>query len=250
MEETKTIEISQKLFYLLVALVLLVAIFALGELSYKFKSLPENVAREISVTGEGKAFTKPDIAIINLGVSSQGFKSQDVVNQNNEKMNKVIKSVKDLGIEDKDIRTTIYNLSPLYDYTESGRIFRGYSLEQQIQVKIRNFDKINDVLDRATSSGANTVGGLQFTLEDMEKVKSEARKEAVNQAKNKAKSLFESVGLEMGEIVSINEGYSSIPQPYGLGGSVSFMEKSVSPQIESGQLEVNVTVTLTYRIDD
>jgi len=220
-----------------------------GQLFYQFRSLPQNSPAEISVSGEGKVYAKPDVAVISLGVETQGLKSQDTVNQNNEKMTKIIESVKGLGVEDKDIKTTLYSLNPVYDYTNWGRVFKGYSLNQQVQVKIRNFDKISDILDQATSNGANTIGDLQFTVDDIEKVRAEARKEAILKAKEKALVLTDQTGLKIQKLVNIYDNNNFPPQPFynqGFGGDI--MEKSIAPQIESGQMEINVSITLVYRV--
>jgi len=249
MEETKTIEISQKLFSLLAGLIVLITVFIAGQLFYQFKSLPQNYPTDISVSGEGKVYAKPDIAMVNLGVETQALKSQDAVNQNNEKMNKIIEAVKGLGVEDKDIKTTLYNLNPIYDYTNLGRVFKGYSLNQQVSVKIRDFDKINSILDSATSNGANRVSDISFTVDDIDSVRAEARAKAIEKAKEKAFVLTSQAGLKIERLVNIYEGGSFTPQPFydqGFGGAV--MEESITPQIESGELEVNVTVTLTYRL--
>jgi uncharacterized protein YggE len=153
-----------------------------------------------------------------------------------------------LGVDEKDIQTTLYNLNPIYDYTERSRVFRGYSLDQQVRVKIRNFDKISAVLDKATSLGANTVGDLQFIVDDQEKVRAEARTKAIEQAKEKADSLIKGTGLRIVKLISVSEGYYG-PLPYGGGYSgVALKEDALLPRIEPGQTEVATSVTLTYRI--
>jgi len=248
MEETKIIEISQKLFSLIAGLIAVVAVFMVGELLYQFQSLPKNAPREIIVSGEAKAYLKPDIALINLGTRTEAKKSQDAVNQNNKIMNAVIESIKNLGVDDKDIKTNLYNLNPVYDYTEKGRVFRGYSLDQQIQVKIRNFDKINDILDNAASNGANTIGYLQFTVDDMEKVRAEVRVKAIAIAKEKALTLANQAGLKIEKLIDISEDYPLTPVPLYEQRLGATTEKSVAPQIQTGQLEVDSTVTLTYRV--
>ena len=249
MEETKTIDISQRLFLLLGGLVLIVIISMVSQMIYQFQSLPQNAPHELNVMGEGKAYAKPDIAMVVFGVHTQATKSQDAVNQNNEAMNKVVKAVKDQGVEDKDIQTTSYNLYPLYDYTQYGSVFRGYSIDQQVQVKIRDFDKINNILDKAVAAGANTVGGLQFTIDDTEKAKSEARNKAIAQAKEKAESIASSSGLRIVRLSNISESSYPTPGPiaYGLGGA-SYDVKESAPSVQTGQLEFDVTVTLTYEI--
>lgn len=249
-EETKKIEFSNRVFILAAGLIIVIAISYLGQMMYQFSSLPQNFPQEITITGEGKVFVKPDIVLVNLGVKTEAKKSVDAVNKNNEKMNAIIKAVKNLGVDEKDIKTSAYNLYPIYDYPESGRIFVGYSLDQQISVKIRDFDKISDILDKATSEGANTIGDLQFTVDDLEKAKTEAREKAIEQAKAKALVLANQAGLKLIKLVNVSEGYASSPEPiYGRGGGIDALEKtSIAPDIQPGQSEINTTVYLTYRV--
>lgn len=249
MEETKKFELSNRIFVLATVLVAGLLVFYIGQIIYQLLALPQNYPQDIVITGEGKVFSKPDVAVTRIGVKTEAMKSGDAVNKNNEAMNKIIQAIKDLDIEEKDIQTTAYNLTSIYDYTKKGRVFKGYSLEQQVTVKIRNFEKIGDVLDSASKNGANTIGDLQFTIDDPETVRAEARKKAVEQAKTKAQNLAADAGLRIVKLVNISEGYNYVSPIYGYGGAGVMMEKaSTAPQIESGQLEIAATVYLTYRV--
>lgn len=261
--ETKhTIDLSDRLYKLPIAMITVVGLVGAGWVWSQLSALPQNQPHEINVSGEGKAYAKPDIAMISFGVTSQAVKSQDAVNQNNTKMNAVIAAIKGLGVQDKDIQTTLYSLNPIYGpferrpesliypYPVSNKI-TGYTLDQQVQVKIRNFDNINSIIDKATAAGANTVGQLTFTVDDYEKVRDKAREKAIVQAKEKLKMLSKQSGLRVGKLINVSEGYGGYPPYplYGLGGA-GILEKdaSVAPQIQTGQLEVNASITLTYQV--
>src|SRR3989344_7918833 len=259
-ETMHTINLSDRLYKLPIAMITVLGVVGAGWVFSQFSALPQNAPHEIQVSGAGKAYGAPDVAVISFGAHTEAPKSQDAVSQNNKIMNAVIAAIKKLGVDDKDIQTTLYNLMPVYDYEvqpmgaardmmypypgPGKQVVRGYALDQQIQVKIRNFDNINAILDAATSQGANTVGSLQFMVDDMEKVKAEARKKAIMEAKEKAMAMFKDAGLSGQKLVNISEGYDGYPQPmYGVT-----MEKAAdsasAPSIETGQMEVNVSVTL------
>jgi len=267
MEETKKIiDVSNRLYQVILAVIALVAVLVVGQIMYSIRALPQNTPHEISFTGDGKAYAKPDVAMISLGVTTQAVKSQDAVNQNNTKRNDIIKAVKDLGVDDKDIKTTQYNLYPVYGtlglggggYSggvtmiypyNPGNDIVGYSLTQQVDVKIRNFDNINKIVDAATNKGANQVGSLQFTVDDIESVKAEARADAIKKAKQKAAELAKESGLSLGKLINVSEGYNMpYPVAYGLGMGGAGKETTVAPDIQAGQSEVDVTVTLTYQV--
>ncbi|MBX4201254.1 SIMPL domain-containing protein [Candidatus Parcubacteria bacterium] len=269
LDTTHTLDLTDNLYRVLMVAVAAMVLFFLGQLVYQFSSLPGNTPHEIQVSGQGRAFGKPDVATVSFGVTTQALKSQDAVNKNNEAMNKIITAIKASGVEDKDIQTIAYNLSPQYDYpriltpskpnsagtvssptyVQGGRVFSGYSLNQQVMVKIRSFDKISEVLDKATSNGATDVSDLQFKIDDPEKVQAEARAMAIEDAQAKLKDITHQSGLRAGKLVNISEGYNNYPMPsYAPGAEFSKDAANVAPTIASGQQEVNSTVTLTYQV--
>ncbi|MDP3883050.1 MAG: SIMPL domain-containing protein [Candidatus Staskawiczbacteria bacterium] len=249
--ETKQFDLSNRFFIIIAILVLGVLVFFVGQMAYQFQSLDRQNINQVTVSGQGKVYVKPDIAMVNLGVTTTGVTTADVIKRNTEKMNAVIQAVKDSGVEEKDIQTTNYSLSPLYNYTEAaGRIFQGYTLEQNLQVKIRDFAKVGDILQQAVSKGANLTSNLQFTIENPEQFKQEARAKAIEQAKANATDLVKASGIELGKIVNIYENYNypmyDSYKALGMGGASS--ESIPSPVIQPGQTEIDITVNLTYRI--
>lgn len=70
----------------------------------------------ISFTGEGKVFAVPDIAAVSFSIVTEAKTSKAAQDQNSEKSKKVVDFVKSQGTEDKDIKTTGYNVYPQYSY--------------------------------------------------------------------------------------------------------------------------------------
>jgi len=212
---------------------------------------PEN---QFSVQGEGRVLARPDIAQINLGVKIENERSaQAATKKGVEKINLVIASIKTAGVDEKDLKTTAYNLYPNYDYTrQAGRELTGWNLDQSVQVKIRDLDKIGEVIAQATSAGANQAGGVSFTIDDEDELKSQARAKAIEAAKAKAQELSKQAGLNLGKVINVFESQTSYPQPMfaraesldaGLGGG-----GVPAPDIQAGENEVVVNVTLVYEV--
>lgn len=213
-----------------------------------------NYPQQINVSAEGSFTLVPDVAIIKLGVKTEDMKVANVVKENNEKMNSILDAIKSLGVAEKDVQTLSYNLSQQYDYLEKGeRVFRGYLLEQQIQIKVRDFTKVGDVLEKATSLGANSIGDLQFTVDDPSAAKAAALQDAIAKAKAKATRIAESSGLKIKKLVNIYEyynQYSTDSTIVGMGGGETMAKSlpSIAPDIQAGEQEVKATVTLVYRV--
>lgn len=248
---------DQPAFVLLTSLLLLCLIAFLGLKArnemrqYKFIGVPIE-RNTISVSGEGKVAAIPDIATIDLGTTTEKSTVANAQEENTRIMNTLIAKMGEFGVDKKDIQTTNYQIYPAYDYLNGRSQLRGYSVNQNVKVKVRDLEKLGDIVSAAGDLGANQVGGISFTFDDPEKLRQEARLEALTNAKSKAEALSQVVGIKLRRIVSFEEyGNAPIPTPYlsyakeglGVGGG------SAEPSIEAGSNEITVTATVTYEIE-
>ena len=249
-------ELSNRVYQMVAVFLAVLAIYFGFSIYFGYKALPENniYPETVSILGEGKATISPDIAAVDLGITTEGAKVETIVQENTDAMNKLLADIKVIGIANKDIKTKTYSLQPRYEYDENGkRISKGYTLSQTIEVKIRDFAKIGNVLEIAANDGANNVGDLQFTIDDMEKARAQAREKAITQAKAKAQAIASQTGIKLKKITSVYEdtgscGVYGCPYTEGMGAGIT--EKAVSsvaPTIQSGEQEVTVKITLNYR---
>jgi len=249
--ETKQLELSNRLFYVVAVLVGVIVLSLLVSICIGWKNLPGNEAQYLTVNGAGKAFVTPDIAIVSFGITNSGADTATLITRTTTTMNNVISAVKGKGVEEKDIQTTQYNLAPRYEYQQDTgkRVFAGYDMVQTIEVKIRDFAKIGEIFNSATDNGANAVGDLYFSVDNPEAANKIARDQAVANAKLKAIDMANSSGIKLGKLVNVSEGYYYSPvarkESFGMGGSDTV---APAPQIQAGQQEVDITMTLTYRI--
>lgn len=206
----------------------------------------------ITVTGDGEVIVKPDLALVNFSVVTEADSAAKAMTDATEKMNQVIKAMKDSGIKEKDLKTTSFNVSPRYEFSQSSwpnpgqRSLIGYEVRQTLEVKIREIDKSGDIIGKAVESGANQVGNLQLTVDNQEKYKNEAREQAIDEAKGKAKELASQLGVRLVKITNFQEGDSPVffleaSDSMGRGGGES-------PQIEVGENTIEVNVTISYEI--
>lgn len=224
--------------------------------------------RSFSVSGEGKVTAVPDIASFTFSVITEGGKDLGALQkENTEKMNKAIDFIKENDVEAKDIKTSNYSLNPRYQYFDCSRVFSadssvkpcpppeivGYTINQTVSVKIRDFAKIGEIMSGVVSVGANNVSQLSFGIDDQTMVEAGARSEAIMKAKAKAKMVAQAGGFKLGKLIAIEEGsnyyrpimYSAkAMDAVGMGGA----EMAPAPAIEAGSQDVTVSVTLRYEI--
>jgi len=250
--EKPTFDVSKRVFGMLV----IALIGLLGFWGFRMYEIYNNstggYAREITVEAEGTAYVTPDVAIINLGVHTKADTAAKAVEENTLQMNKIIEELVKAGVDKKDIKTDSYYLNPDYKWTEKdGSIPDGYVLDQSVKVKIRDFTKIGTIMASATAAGANTIGNLQFTIDDRESAKEKAREEAIAKAKEKAEKIADQTGLKLGKVVNYYEyeDYYSTPMYEGSTmGAEGMGGGGAVPDIQSGQQEIKLKVSLTYKL--
>lgn len=214
--------------------------------------------RTFNVSGEGKVVVVPDVAELSFGVLTEGGKDlAKLTKENNDKINLIIGSLKGSGVQEKDIVTEFYNISPRYQYFNcnppvSGSApcppaeIVGYSVNQNVAVKIRDIKKAGDILSAVVERGANTVSGLSFIVEDPSAIQNQARAKAIVKAKETAALMASAGGFRLGKIVSVQEGVSS-PQPLTFSDKMG-MGGGGGAGIEPGTQDIRSTIALIYEI--
>jgi len=204
------------------------------------------------VEGVGEAVVVPDEARISLGVEERASSVDAAQERVDNKMKALQDGLKELGIDKKNVQTVSYNVYPEYDFQRGGRDkVVGYRVSSRVEVVIKDFSVINQVISKAGELGLNQVGGLSFGLseEAEDKGLSEAREKAVTEAKSKAKELAKLAGVKLGKVVNVEEQMQGNFQPrpmYAVAEMAVGGEKEVMPQIEPGSEKVSVIVTLSY----
>ena len=170
--------------------------------------------RSVNVSGTAVVNVRPDRALIQLGVQSNGRSAKEAQARNSATINQVTKALKALGIEAKDIATDWYTIEPLYEDYDSLRI-KGYRIHNIIEVTVRDVDKANDVMVTAFQAGANQVNNVEFYTSELRKYRDQAREMAMKAAAEKAKALAKTAGADTSCVLTINENTSSYFNGWG-----------------------------------
>lgn len=204
-----------------------------------------------NTTGDAEITAVPDEAQVRLGIDVKRSTVVEAQSSANETINSISDAIKKLGIDKEDIQTQNYRVSPEYDYKSPERRITGYRVNTQIVVKITDFEKLNQVIDIATSLGANQVGGISFSLseEKQDELKKEARKVAIAEAKDSAAELAKLAGIKLGRVVNVSESEGgNYPQPIYARAEIAMDSGGPEEptQIEPGSEIYRYSVTLSY----
>jgi len=249
----------------IIALVI-VSVFAIMRPTMITKGPENSNQRTITVNGTGTVSTPPDEALLNLAVNTQATTADQAARDNSNTMSQVIQAILGLSslnpnITKDDITTTDYSLTPVYSQanncltvsgpqmpvtcTTTTQQLIGYAVRNAIQVTVRDMTSIGRVLDVATQSGVNEVGGITFTFtgDTYSNLQKQALQKAVQDASNQAQTLATALGVQVTGIVSVTPAY--VYQPYAIA---KLNVASSETPIQTGTLQVTVNVQVVYEI--
>lgn len=245
-----------------VAAIGLLAVFllllSLGELM-NFGRPTTPVMNTITVEADGSATAIPDIARITFTVMEQNAEVAVAQQAATDRTKAALEALKQQGIDDKDIKTLSYNVYPQYASVgcmpgmpcPTPRI-SGYEVSQSVEVKVRETDKASTILGALGSLNVQNISGPEFTVDDPDAVKAEARAEAVEKAREKARELARNLGVRLGKVVSFSEnnqppymmGYDGMAK----GGVMMEAAAQSAPSLPMGENEYTAYVYVTYEI--
>ncbi|HPB33657.1 MAG TPA: SIMPL domain-containing protein [Caldisericia bacterium] len=203
----------------------------------------------ITVSGQGIVYAKPDVGYVNVGVEIQRLTAKEASEENAKIMNQIVSALLKLGVKEDDLTTLDYSIQPVYNYPEKeAPVLVGYMVRNNLSIKITkklaNGDLdtgfLSEVLDAATSNGANVISGLSFDISNKDELKLEAIKLAMEDAKKKAEAALEVVDEKIKGVAEINISDVYYPVYRDVKNITSEMQTPIFTGTESVQVTVDV----------
>ncbi len=208
------------------------------------------LTRTISISGHGEVRAVPDLAVVSIGVTSQGASAREALDTNTKSMKSLLDTLKGAGIDAHDMATSNFSVGPRLDYgNNNGQPPKvvGYDVNNMVTVTVRKIDDLGGLLDVAVTTGSNTINGVSFSVSKPDSMLDDARKAAVADAKHKAEIYAAAGGFKLGNIISLSEGTAYQPP-------VTYMVKSAraaasdAVPIAQGEQALSIDVSIAYEI--
>jgi uncharacterized protein YggE len=208
----------------------------------------DNVSPSLTVSGEGKAMARPDMAEIQTAVVTEADTAGAALEANSNAMQMLFGTIAKFDIEDRDVQTTAVNLAPRYARRTSGMPQRieGYRAENRVRIRVRDLARLGKVLDALVTQGANTLHGIQFGVASPQPLNDQARRAAVADAQRNAMLYAKAAGVTLGRVMSLREmQVGGLPPRPPVPRAMA--AEAVVP-IAPGEMTFTIWVTMTYEL--
>lgn len=244
-------EIRSSLIASIFTAILILLVLKLG---FSFNLLNKDTSKTqqtLKSSGMGQITEVPDTAEVNFGVTNTSSTVVNAQSQTNQAIAKILIDFKNLKIDPKNITTSSYTIYPQYVYGSNSQIPSGYSVTQNINLKISPIEKAGQAIDVATRDGANMLGAITFTFSDQKQntLEEQAREMAIKDAKKKALDEATITGIKLGKIINVVETNINpiiYPRPMMIDQKANGTSLT---QLPPGQTTVEKSVTVTFQIE-
>jgi uncharacterized protein YggE len=200
----------------------------------------------VVVIGEGSVSVTPDYAQIGSGVTTRANTVKEATDANSKLMSAVTNVLLESGIVQKDIQTSRFSIQPIYAQQEprTEPKLAGYSVSNQVKVKIRQIDRVGMILDQLITAGATNIGNIEFLASEPSKALDQAREAAVADARRKAEVYANASGLRLGRVAWITED-TGIAPPITMRAPAA---SAAAVPIATGEDTLRVRITVGFEI--
>lgn len=226
------------------------AVFALALMIPTSTASAEEAVPTLTVNGIGSAQIAPDTAEITLGVVTEAKDAARAHADNAAQAARIQNAVKALGIAERDIQTTRYDFSPIYDVKDNGRsVVTGYTVTNAVVIKVRSLANVGKVIDTALANGANRVDSLEFSASDPSAAKNAALADAARDARSKADAVARALGVRIVRVLNVYADAQSHTPRNNMPMMMAKEAYDAATPIAAGELSYEASVNISYVIE-
>jgi len=200
----------------------------------------------IVTVGDAVVRRAPDRAFVMVSVETRAKSPREAQRLNAEAMTAVQQRLAQLRLSKEAIRTTGYDLQQEFDFVQGRRIPREFVARNVIEARLDDLARTGEIVDAVVQSGATTVSGIRFDLQDRDGAEREALRLAVADARARADAAASGAGRAIDRVLKIEDSRdASIGPPRPLITMSRAAEGAVQTPVEPGLIEIHARVTLT-----
>lgn len=230
-----------------IAAVLVLATVASAQVQVERREL--TTIPSLTASGRGEARVRPDLAVVRVGATIQAQEASKAQAAVNQIMQKAIARLKELGIPEDQIQTETISLWPEYRHDKQGRepILVGYRASNVVAVRVKEINRLGEVIDAAVGAGANQLQGVSFEVQDDRAARRDALQRAIADAQAKGEAMAAAMGLGLMAVLDVHEGLVDVVPPPRPMARMALAAEAATP-VQPGQVQVQAEVTVRWRV--
>jgi len=199
----------------------------------------------ITAVGEATISVPPDLARVDLGVTTQATTAQDATNQNATQSSAVIAAIQAVIGNSANIKTISYSLNAVYNNPPPGQTATivAYQVSNVVEVTLTDLTAIGKVIDTSIQNGANRVQGISFGLQDPNPPTAQALRTAAARSKTQADAIAAGLNVHTGAVLHASEGVNTTTPTLRTG-----VAATTTTPVETGLVVIQASVTLEVAI--
>ncbi len=198
----------------------------------------------LTSNGSATISVDPDIANINIFITSSNASSSQATKDVNKKTDKVINALVDSGIKESDIITTGFNVYPNYDYNKSSPVLTGYEASHGLNITVRDINKVGEIIDIAVANGADGINNVSYGVSNEQEYYDQALTLAIKDAMRKGQVMANASGLGDAQVISIQENTTNTVYSDYQNNEDSLANKRTAVYANDVNISASVTITM------
>ena len=204
----------------------------------------------IVVVGTGTTTGVPDQCVATVALNAIGTTPAEALDLCAAAADRAVAALVHEGVERRDVRMTNLSVQDFFDQAAQKVTSRLGSY--QLEITVRSLGKVAGVVAALSDAAGDSlqIRSLHLTLSECEPLRQEAMRLAVGNAMAKAHELSDVAGLQLGEILQIQDhGAPGGPQyPVRRLAMETSGQMGPTMPIEPGEISASASVTMTLSI--
>jgi len=200
----------------------------------------------VVTVGDAVVRRAPDRAFVMVSVETRAKSPREAQRLNAEAMTAVQQRLAQARLPKDAIRTTGYDLQQEFDFVQGRRVAREFVARNGIEVRLDDVARTGEIVDTVVQSGATTVSGIRFDLQDRDGAEREALRLAVADARARAEAAAAGAGRTIDRVLKIEDSRDGvIVPPRPIMTMARAAESAAQTPVEPGTIDIHARVTLT-----
>ncbi|MBN8966127.1 MAG: SIMPL domain-containing protein [Rhizobiales bacterium] len=202
----------------------------------------------ITVHGEGQVQVPPDQAKLTVAITTKAQNLEAATATHRDRAERGAKALEGLKGDGLVIKQSTFALNeirvPVRPNAPQGPDKPEYQATTTFELQLDKLDAIDRVVTAVAATGLFEVHNIRFAIGDRNPGLNDARRKAVENARSRASIYAKAAGVELGDVLRIDEGGSAGPREFAMAAPMARSVKVMPPET----LTLTASVTMTWRI--